>query len=738
MSPIVGNTSSEGKKPDAPFMYSATALGADSAEVNFEPGVWNGKGGVTYTIVDPNYMYSQTVTYMGTPVTLTGLMAGTMYQFYAYATTSYGVDSDYSQASNPVTPQSLDANYIISGGDGNLYYSTDLQSWSSASGISAFNSAFYVNSKFYVSNGQGTGAYSTNGISWTTVSDSAFSGTRIAYANSKFVARGYGTAIYVSTDFITWTSRTGAVNYSYYGAINRAPLYFSGKWYTNAPSTKILEFSTDTVTWSKTSVNAPAMPYDSYWAPGVFFGTYFYAIDGSFGTSTTGTLVRSTDGNSWSTVTTPWGTLGSVGAQGITSSNGRIFIIAQDTSYTQNIYTSTNGTTWTTATIPASTTVNGGGIVYGNGKWIVFASNDGNATMKVLSSTNGTSFSLNATVNNGLPTVLDGGGNPLSFNVGYPVYGTKFVMTAYTSDWSNWPPTSYNTFRSSTDAVTWTSWSSPISRNGNNFGNVFYANGYYAVGASDAYNDAYNVAYSTNATSWTKVAGPTGTQYGSLVAGINNTFIWAGFDSVIYTSTNATTWTQRSTQISGYWAIWSYGNGRYLTADFYNTPNMAYSTNLTTWSYTTYSGAMTPEAQNYYTASNGTTAVFVPNNPNNYVPAYSTTNGTSWTTSDLYINGWTAISNPAYGNGVFVVAVDYTGMFVSSNGANWTQYSFPDGANKPDNIDFSGTKFYATGNSYGSIIYTSTDAITWTANSAMGSTSFGWAEFPQMRVVGKL
>jgi hypothetical protein len=736
MSPIVGNTSSEGKKPSIPTIGSATSSTSTTADVTFTEPTYKGKSGsVTYTVVSNPGSITATGT---SPVTVTGLTTGTGYTFFVYATTNYGVSSDNSSSSNSVTPRVMDANYVISGGNGSLYYSIDLQSWSSVSGINSFNSAFYVNSKFYVSDGQGTGAYSTNGISWTTVSNSAFSGTRIAYANSKFVARGYGTAIYVSTDFITWTARTGAANYSYYGAVNRAPFYFGGKWYTNAPSSKILEFSTDTVTWSKTSINAPAMPYDAYWAAGTFFGTYFYALDASFAGSTCGYLYRSTDGNSWSTVTTPWGTLGDASAQSITSSNGRIFIAAKDTSYTQNIYTSTNGTTWTTATIPASTNVNGGGVAYGNGKWIIFGSDDGSVTMKVLSSTNGTSFSLNATVNNNFPTVMDGNGSPLNFSVGYPVYGNKFVMTAQASDWSNWPPTSYNTFRSSTDAVTWSSWSSPISRNGYGFGSVFYANGYYAVGANDGYNDANNVAYSTNATSWTKVAGPTGTQYGSIVAGVNNTFIWAGVDSVIYTSTNATTWTQRSTQISGYWAVWSYGNGRYLAADLNNTPNIVYSTNLTTWSYTTYSGAMTPELKDYYTASNGTTAVFIPNNPNSYVPAYSTTNGTSWTTSDLYVSGWTAISNPAYGNGVFVVAVDGTGMFVSSNGANWTQYSFPDGSNKPDNIDFSGSKFYATGSNYGSIIYTSTNAITWTANSATGSTSFGYAEFPQMRVVGKL
>jgi hypothetical protein len=734
MSPIVGNTSSEGKKPDAPFMYNATALGADSAEVNFEPGVWNGKGGVTYTIVDPNYMYSQTVTYMGTPVTLTGLMTGTMYQFYAYATTSYGVDSDYSMASNPVTPQSLDANYIISGGDGNLYYSTNLQSWSSASGLYAFNSAFYVNSKFYISDGQGTGAYSTNGISWTTVSNSAFSGTKIAYANSKFVARGYGTAIYVSTDFITWTARTGAANYSYYGAINRAPVYFGGKWYTHAPGTKVLEFSTDTVTWSKTSTTGPVMPFDSYWAVN-YFGSYFYALSTGWD-SNAGLLVRSTDGNVWSTVTLPTQPSGNISADSLTSGNGRIFINAGS----GGVLTSTNGTTWTSATMPSNFSPINNKILYGTaGKWIASLNNDYSGPINVVSSTNGTTFSLGTNINTSLPTLNDANGDPMSFNFGDMIYGNKYVASAYAQDYSNWPPVSKTIFRSSTDAVTWTGWTTSYSRNGNAFGTrIYYANGYFATGASDAYNDSYNVLISTNATSWSKVIGPSNTSYGSLVAAVNNTFIWAGIDSIIHTSTNGSTWTQRSTQISGYWATWAYGNSRYLSSDFYATPIVVYSTNLTSWSSTSYSGAMTPQVQNYYTASNGTTAVFVPNNPVNYVPAYSTTNGTSWTTSDLYINGWTFISNPAYGNGVFVVAVDYTGMFVSSNGENWTQYNFPDGSNKPDNIDFSGTQFYATGGNYGSVIYSSTDAITWTANSAMLSPSFGYAEFPQMRVIGKL
>jgi hypothetical protein len=732
MSPIVGNTSSEGKKPSIPTIGSATSSTSTTADVTFTEPTYKGKSGsVTYTVVSNPGSITATGT---SPVTVTGLTTGTGYTFFVYATTNYGVSSGNSSSSNSVTPQVMDANYVISGGNGSLYYSIDLQSWSSVSGINAFNSAFYVNSKFYVSDGQGTGAYSTNGISWTTVSNSAFSGTRIAYANSKFVSRGNGTAIYVSTDFITWTARTGAANYSYYGAPNQPPIYFSGKWYTNAPSTKILEFSTDTVTWSKTSINAPAMPFDAYWAVD-YFGSYFYALSAGFA-SNAGLLVRSTDGNVWSTVTLPTQLSGSLTSESLTSGNGRIFINA---GY-GGVLTSTNGTTWTSATMPSNFSPVNNKILYGTGgKWIASLNNDYSGPINVVSSTNGTTFSLGTDIKTSLPTLNDANGNPMSFNFGDMIYGNKYVASAYAQDFSNWPPVSNTIFRSSTDAVTWTGWTTSYSRNGNAFGaRIYYANGYWATGASDANNDSYNVLISTNATSWSKVIGPSNTSYGNIVAAVNNTFIWAGISSIIHTSTNGSTWTQRSTQISGYWASWAYGNSRYLSADFNNTPNVVYSTNLTSWSSTSYSGAMTPEAKTYYTASNGTTAVFVPNNPNNYTPAYSTTNGTTWTTSDLYIGGYTSISNPAYGNGVFVVAVDYTGMFVSSNGANWTQYNFPDGSNKPDNIDFSGTKFYATGNNYGSVIYSSTDAITWTANSAMGSTSFGYADFPQMRVIGKL
>ena len=741
MSPIVGNTSSEGKKPDAPTIYSATATGSD-VSLDIQPGSWNGKGSYTFTIVDTDGTYYPGMTYMGTPITLYGFQAGTSLQFYAYTVTDYGVDGNMSNYSDPVTFQALAANYVISAQDGNLYYSTNLANWSQASGVPSFNSGFYVNSTFYVSSGSGTGGYSTDGMNWTTYSHPAFDySTRIGYGNGKFVSRGYGQNLNVSTDFINWTSVTAPNNYLYYQATNRPPFYVGGKWYTTEPGSKLLEISTNGTTWSSTTVNAPKMPLSGYWAL-TYFGSYFYGLNASYDAQA-GRLFRSTDAVTWSEVTlpSPYPNM-DLSNESLSSGNGRIFINGGSWG---GFITSTNGTTWTTVTVPGNFAPLNKKITYGTaGKWVGL-NNDYSGPINVLSSTNGTSFSLGTDLNTSMPTVLDGSGNPMTFTFGDITYGNKYVVSAYAQDWSGWPAVSKTIFRSSTDAVTWTGWTSAISRNGNQFGGrIYYANGVFATSANDAWNDSQNVLISSNATSWTKVVGPSNTSYGTIAAAVNNTFIWAGLDSIIHTSTNGSTWTQRSTQISGYWASWAYGNSRYMTADFYGSPKLSYSTNLTTWSATSYSGQMLPspdaENSNYRIASSGSVAVFVPNNP---TPASSgavirSTDLVTFTTSDLTIGGWTWASGVAYGNGVFVFGQDYVGIHVSTNGTNWSTYSFPDGSNRPDTVDFSGTEFKATGPGYGSTIYTSTDGISWTANYAMGGNPWYGDEFPQTRVVGKI
>lgn len=102
MRPIVGNTSSEGKKPGAPTIGAATA-GNTSATVSFTPPTYTGKGGtVTYVAVsNPGAITGSSTS---SPITVSGLTNGTSYTFSVRASTAYGVLGDSSSQSNSVTP----------------------------------------------------------------------------------------------------------------------------------------------------------------------------------------------------------------------------------------------------------------------------------------------------------------------------------------------------------------------------------------------------------------------------------------------------------------------------------------------------------------------------------------------------------------------------------------------------------------------------------------------------------
>ena len=103
--PIIGNFSSAGKKPTTPTIGTATDGGTGtSASVAFTASTYIGKSTITYTALsNPG---SITGTGAGSPITVSGLTTGTAYTFTVKGDTPYGVASDYSAASNSVTPAS--------------------------------------------------------------------------------------------------------------------------------------------------------------------------------------------------------------------------------------------------------------------------------------------------------------------------------------------------------------------------------------------------------------------------------------------------------------------------------------------------------------------------------------------------------------------------------------------------------------------------------------------------------
>jgi len=100
---IIGSAASGGKKPGTPTIGTATSTASGSATVPFTAPSYLGKGGtVTYTATSSPGSITGTST--ASPITVSGLTNGTAYTFTVKATTSYGVSSDNSAASNSVTP----------------------------------------------------------------------------------------------------------------------------------------------------------------------------------------------------------------------------------------------------------------------------------------------------------------------------------------------------------------------------------------------------------------------------------------------------------------------------------------------------------------------------------------------------------------------------------------------------------------------------------------------------------
>lgn len=256
------------------------------------------------------------------------------------------------------------------------------------------------------------------------------------------------------------------------------------------------------------------------------------------------------------------------------------------------------------------------------------------------------------------------------------------VSTLNTSSWKGvvygngkYVAVNYENFAYSTDGINWTYGTLPISASGIAYGNGMYC----AYGYSDI-----NICYSTDGVNWSTAS----TNYNSNKFSIyflnDKFFISAGY--AILSSSNCTSWSKFELGESCTLYGGAYGNGVYIMSGYGDT---FISTNGTNWSKTTalsttenYGSIFFVDGK-FIAIAHGTTSYGSSNKI-----AYST-NGTSWTYSTLPISAkWVEGS---YCNGTFMIA-GYQSFVYSNDGINWEVGSLPEGWNTIETMG-SGNEF---------------------------------------------
>lgn len=332
---------------------------------------------------------------------------------------------------------------------------------------------------------------------------------------------------------------------------------------------------------------------------------------------------------------------------------------------------STDGITWSTpqTTVPTNALVTNSDYGFNQLKYL----NGGyrgkiSETPYLIASTDGITYTNSTTVTNMGDTYSSGNINAFAYGNGRYIAGSNHGM------------------QMSTDFITWTF---PTVNNlafYNATRNVAASSSLY-VAVNQTSQAGYQVAYSTNGTTWT--LGTIASTHNFFSINWNGTYFVAGGQNgsttapIIYYSTNAVTWTNASgysgTGNQAIYSIYNDGSGKVV------------STNASA------------------TTSNAL--------------QYSTNNGVTWTVRTVASSAY--LSTVFWGNGTWVAGTwlqTSTNIFTSTDAITWTARTLPVAITVYD-ITYDGSKFIIT-NGNGRSVYYSTNAITWSAATTPSQMGF--------------
>jgi hypothetical protein len=244
--------------------------------------------------------------------------------------------------------------------------------WKKATTINyEINGIAFDGSKFVAVGASNTAHTSADGINWTAVSNAFPSGyvSAIVYAEDKnmFVAGGVSGKVWTSTDGTSWTSAT----ISSFGTSDSVDLIAYGGGRFVAGSGTKLAYSSDGTNWTAGTITTGASDY----IEGIAWGNgKFIAVGGEHNTDSDGWTTKekgkiwtSTDGSTWTAMTSPFGTSY---IEAIAYGNGKFVALGNDFDSSSNkpaAYLSDSAAAWTSVSpVP----VNGGKIAFCNNIFI--------------------------------------------------------------------------------------------------------------------------------------------------------------------------------------------------------------------------------------------------------------------------------------------------------------------------------------------------------------------------------
>jgi hypothetical protein len=245
---------------------------------------------------------------------------------------------------------------------------------------------------------------------------------------------------------------------------------------------------------------------------------------------------------------------------------------------------------------------------------------------------------------------------------------------------------------------------------------VGYGNGVYVVVGNEG-----TLLSSTNGVNWTKRSSGTTAALNSIVYA-NNLFVVVGENGTALSSVNGTLWGRRTSGTTEFLYDVTYGGGKFVAVS--DTGTVVISTNGTTW---TLKNWITPGCYGVAYGNGKFVSVGATYDCPSFfcyynVATYYSTDGTTW--SAVVRPGLPlAVSDVAFGNGVFVAVGDGGTVLLSSSGTAWTQ-PLTGSSDFLWNVAFAHNTFVVVGGVQGTIL-TSSDGQSWTPrNSGTGNGLF--------------